>query len=78
MRSIFDFHSLKEIHDYFKSVQDKVRVETGGIFDECDDCKHRSRQLCMGGCLAHFVSHHLDGNEEAEQVPMFQENRNHG
>ena len=73
-KPIFDFNSVQEINDYYRSLQDKIRAETGGIFDECDECVHRANQLCMGGCLAHFVTPYISGSKSRAPVILFPEN----
>ena len=55
-KSIFEFNSLKEIYDYYFSLHEKIKVETGGIFEECDTCIIREDNICHGGCLAHNLS----------------------
>jgi radical SAM protein with 4Fe4S-binding SPASM domain len=55
-KSFYDFNSLKDIVDYYKDLHKKIRVETGGLFEKCDDCRYRAMELCSGGCIAHIVS----------------------
>jgi radical SAM protein with 4Fe4S-binding SPASM domain len=55
-RSLFEFNSIDEIHRYYSEIHEKVRVETGGIYDECDECVFREDHLCKGGCLAHALN----------------------
>ena len=55
-KSIFEFNSLAEIHQYFRRLHDLVHVEAGGIFEECDSCRFREEQRCSGGCLAHLLA----------------------
>jgi radical SAM protein with 4Fe4S-binding SPASM domain len=56
-RSLFEFNSLDEVRQHYEKLHDQVRVETGGIYEECDSCPAREDKLCMGGCLAHAVAH---------------------
>jgi radical SAM protein with 4Fe4S-binding SPASM domain len=55
-KSIFEFNSLREIHECYAKLHEIIRVETGGIFEECDNCNFREEQICHGGCLAHCLS----------------------
>ncbi len=59
-KSIFDFNSIDEIFRYYDDIHKKVRIETGGIFEECDSCKFREENICKGGCLAHNLNHFLN------------------
>ena len=55
-RSIFEFNTLQEVHEYYAGLGEKIRVEVGGIFEECDNCVFREDHHCAGGCLAHSLS----------------------
>lgn len=55
-KSVFEFNSLHEISDFYSSLHHAVRVESGGIFEKCDDCRYREEGLCSGGCLAHLLN----------------------
>ena len=55
-KSIFEFKTLEEIHNYYHDLHEKVRGEVSGIYEECDDCKLKQDGLCSGGCLAHTIS----------------------
>jgi radical SAM protein with 4Fe4S-binding SPASM domain len=55
-KSVFEFNSIREIHDYYGDIHTKVRVEAGGIFNECDNCLFREESICKGGCLAHSLN----------------------
>ena len=52
--------SIKEIVDYYSDLHKKVKVEVGGMFLECDDCRSRDDDLCRGGCLAHALARFID------------------
>jgi len=54
-RSVFEFNSIREMHDYYRGLHDMIHVEVGGIFEECDNCLFREEQLCAGGCVAHSL-----------------------
>jgi MoaA/NifB/PqqE/SkfB family radical SAM enzyme len=54
-RSLFEFDSLADITAYYEGIGKKVRVEAGGLFEACDDCRYREQGLCSGGCLAHIL-----------------------
>jgi len=55
-KSIYDFNSVHEIGNYFRNLHSKIRAEEGGLFNECDTCKHRANELCKGGCVAHILN----------------------
>lgn len=55
-KKISDFENLREIRHYYDNLHNKLRAEAGGIYSECDECVHRKKRLCAGGCLAHVVS----------------------
>jgi radical SAM protein with 4Fe4S-binding SPASM domain len=44
------------LKDFFSKCHHDVRVEVGGIFEECDQCTHRESGVCAGGCLAHALN----------------------
>jgi len=52
-KSVFDFNSVRDMHEYYRELHSKIRIEAAGIFEECDDCTFREDGTCMGGCLAH-------------------------
>ena len=56
-RSIFEFNSIKEVVDYYFDIHGKIKVESGGIYLECDNCMHREEGFCRGGCVAHNLNH---------------------
>jgi hypothetical protein len=55
-KSLLDFDNLKQVIRYYEDYHAAVRVEAGGIFDACDTCRWRARDLCSGGCLGHILS----------------------
>ncbi len=55
-KPIYDFNSIQEIRTYYEKVHEKIRIEVGGVFEKCDDCRYREINLCLGGCLAHALS----------------------
>lgn len=55
-RSLFEFNTLKEIHDHYEHLHQSIRTEVGGIFEECDSCLHREDGICRGGCVSHSVA----------------------
>jgi radical SAM protein with 4Fe4S-binding SPASM domain len=61
-KSLYEFNSLQEVDKYYKELHSKIRIEIGGVFDECDSCTHRFNDVCLGGCVAHSIIHF---NEEA-------------
>lgn len=54
-KSVFEFDSLAEIHEFYQEKLDGIRIETGGIFEACDACSYREEEKCSGGCVAHFI-----------------------
>ncbi len=56
-KSVFEFNSLNDIHTYYRDCFRDVRIEVGGIFEECDACENRESGMCSGGCLAHALNH---------------------
>ena len=59
-KTVFEFNSIQEIFNYYESIHNKVRIEAGGIYEECDNCKYREENICKGGCLAHSLNHFLN------------------
>jgi radical SAM protein with 4Fe4S-binding SPASM domain len=65
-RSLFEFSCVREIQDYYADLHRKVRIEVGGIYEECDLCRYREEQTCQGGCVAHSLARF----QEEEPVRM--------
>lgn len=55
-KSIFEFDTYQDVIDYYLHLHESVRVESGGIYEACDDCLYRQDGLCSGGCLAHLMN----------------------
>lgn len=55
-RSLYEFDSMAQVYEAFSQTFNAVRVEVGGIFEECDACEHRASGMCAGGCLAHALN----------------------
>jgi cyclic pyranopterin phosphate synthase len=55
-KSLFDFNSIGEVVEYYRNFHRVVRVEQGGIYDECDNCKYREEGVCHGGCVVHAMA----------------------
>jgi len=55
-KSLYEFNSMQEIHDYFKNIHNKVKAEIGGIFEKCVTCVYLTNEACMGGCIAHSIN----------------------
>jgi len=55
-RSLYEFNNLQEIDSYYKELHASVRKVKGGVFDVCDDCQWRKKELCRGGCIAHIMN----------------------
>ncbi len=56
-RSLYEFNSLQEVNRFYKDLHAKIRNEIGGIYTDCDTCKYRLNEVCMGGCIAHILNH---------------------
>ncbi|MBF0564223.1 MAG: radical SAM protein [Nitrospirae bacterium] len=68
-KSIFEFDSMRDVFDFYHERHRSIRVEVGGIFGECDDCRFREDDICMGGCAAHALSAFV--NEANVRLPEF-------
>ena len=55
-KSVFEFDSIREIFDFYQERLNNIRIEAGGIYDDCDYCLHREKNKCAGGCVAHLLS----------------------
>jgi radical SAM protein with 4Fe4S-binding SPASM domain len=55
-KSLFEFNHINEVLDYYKTMHGNVRVEAGGLYEACDECRHRESGVCSGGCLAHALN----------------------
>lgn len=55
-KSIFDFNTYTELHEFYESKMLEVRNEVNGLYLECDTCNNRKHNLCSGGCLAHILN----------------------
>jgi hypothetical protein len=55
-RSLFEFNSMKEIHDFYQGLFNRVRSETAGIYEECDGCIHREEGRCSGGGVCQVMN----------------------
>lgn len=56
-KSVFEFNTLQEMHDFYQDIHNKIKVEASGIYKECDNCIYREDHHCAGGCLAHNLNH---------------------
>jgi hypothetical protein len=48
-KSVFDFDSYRQLVDYYRDLQRRLRAEIPGIFPECADCPHRAEGACSAG-----------------------------
>ena len=57
-KSIFDFDNVSDVVKYHTNFIEEIRKEKKvfGIFDDCENCKHRKKGLCSGGCLFHAIN----------------------
>ena len=65
-KSVFDFNSIREIVMFYHEKLRGLRIEAGGIYEACDECKYREEDKCFGGCVAHLLSRFR--NEERTRV----------
>ncbi len=61
-RSLYEFNSLSEVREYYKSLHMEVRREKAGVYPACGTCAYRSREHCAGGCLAHILNRAENGD----------------
>lgn len=54
--NLLDFSCLDELNDYLFKFHMDVRTEIGGIYEKCDNCDYRMKNLCSGGCLSHGLN----------------------
>jgi radical SAM protein with 4Fe4S-binding SPASM domain len=54
-KSLYDFTDFNSIREFYAKVHGRIRIEAGGIFEQCDSCRFREQHLCEGGCLAHII-----------------------
>ncbi len=55
-KSVFEFNTLPQIVGYFTGLQNRIRAEAAGIFDECRDCMQRNEGTCAGGGVCQIVN----------------------
>jgi hypothetical protein len=55
-KSVFAFDSFVDIVAYYRNLQDRVRADMPGIYDECASCHHRREGTCAGGGTCHLVN----------------------
>ncbi|MBF0537068.1 MAG: radical SAM protein [Nitrospirae bacterium] len=66
-RSIFEFNSLDDVIKFYEHKTRTIRIESGGIYEECDTCLYREDGKCAGGCLSHMLS--AFNNEARVRLP---------
>jgi len=54
-KTLYDFDSLHDVYRFYEHILKIVRVEAGGIYEECDECVFREDGICSGGCTAHIL-----------------------
>ncbi len=54
-KSLLEFQNHEELCKFFEGFHNMVRVENGGIFEKCDYCEFRKKNLCAGGCISHSL-----------------------
>ncbi len=55
-RTLYEFDSIQDVVRFYQQKLDGLRVETGGIFDACDECRFRLEGQCAGGCVAYTAA----------------------
>ena len=66
-RSLYEFDSVREIHEYYRQFHVEVRDGTGGVYENCLDCVYRKNEKCAGGCLAQIIKR--TGKPAADSAP---------
>jgi hypothetical protein len=59
-KSIFEFDDLKAVSDHFQGVMKRIRLETAGIYRECETCRHLEDGLCSGGGVCQLLTRFVD------------------
>lgn len=62
-KSLYDFNSYGEIHNFYETKMQHVRKEIKGLYEKCDQCIYHKKHLCSGGCLAHILNQYLEEGE---------------
>lgn len=55
-RSLYEFDSLQQVISYFSEFHKVIRGFSGGLFEHCNNCIYRKREVCTGGCISHILS----------------------
>ncbi|OGW29868.1 MAG: hypothetical protein A2X56_05465 [Nitrospirae bacterium GWC2_57_13] len=55
-KSVFEFNSIGEIVTFYREKLRGLRIEAGGLYEDCDECTYREEGKCAGGCAAHLLS----------------------
>lgn len=58
-RRLEDFENLQQVKQYFSSILGRYQRELTPL-PECDDCPHRARWGCQGGCITHSILRHKE------------------
>ena len=58
-KSIFDFNSYRELHDFYENKMQEIRNDVRGLYPECDHCEQHKHGVCSGGCLAHILNNFI-------------------
>lgn len=54
-RSVFEFDSMREIDEFYRSKLNEMRNDEG-IYEDCTSCKYRKMGLCTAGCISHVIN----------------------
>ena len=58
-RRLEEFETLQQVKQYFNAILGRYQKELTPL-EECDDCPHRRRWGCQGGCITHAILRHKD------------------
>lgn len=54
-RTLYDFDTIQQANEYLMHEVQGQRRSNLGIYLECDECRHRTRGLCGGGCVTYML-----------------------
>lgn len=58
-RRLEDFENLQQVKQYFSGILSRYQRELTPLH-ECNDCPHRRRWGCQGGCITHSILRHKE------------------
>jgi hypothetical protein len=63
-RSVFEFDSFRQIAEYYRDLQTRIRAEASGIFADCAGCRSREEGICAGGGVCQLVNRLVQDDPE--------------